>query len=611
MKTKFISILLTIASLLSGAFVFAQSNSSFVFATNDVVTSGAKLMKIDKSNGTPTIIGSLLFSSSGCAFDPYTQRVYYTEAQSGGTAPFDLAYYDLATNTNTQIGTGVLGSNAFVKLSINPTNGKMYGIESVNSSGKTKENLYEIDKTTGVKTSIGTIMTVTGTANGDLAFDKNGVCYYIAADVVYTLNVTTATATPYVTITPSNTKITGLTIDENLNLLVSTFQNPGGACGGGGDWIAKVNLPSGNLTCIGNANTTLGDLGGGYAVLGMADRLVGATNIGTLYTAVFEIRVQNYGLSTLKNLQIADDLKAIFGTRLINASVAASGSLPTGVTVNSLYNGSTNTSLLATGSSLAFSYPTNTSFVLRVTATLNIPASDNNKFFFIQPVITGTDPAGNLLTDLSDDGINPNANANNSASDAGEDDPTPFSVVTALPVKLTSFTAAETNGKININWKSASESNMVNYVVEASTDGIVFNRIVKVVKPLNLADGADYSITDDQPNNGVNYYRLKMQEAVSVSYSEVRMVTLNNKSLTVQVYPNPASKEIKVQLPVSTKSQVTLQIVGVDGTIAQRVNVNTANGSIFSLNIEKLVKGMYVLQVRDASSAMNVPFVKM
>src|SRR5215471_14128038 len=127
MKAKFTSILLTIGALLSGVCGLAQSNSSFVFATNDVVTSGAKLMKIDKTNGATTVIGTILFPSSGCAYDPYTERVYYTEAQAGGTAPYDLGYYDLLTNTNTQIGTGVLGSNAFVKLAINPTNGNMYG----------------------------------------------------------------------------------------------------------------------------------------------------------------------------------------------------------------------------------------------------------------------------------------------------------------------------------------------------------------------------------------------------------------------------------------------------------------------------------------------------
>jgi hypothetical protein len=56
---------------------------------------------------------------------------------------------------------------------------------------------------------------------------------------------------------------------------------------------------------------------------------------------------------------------------------------------------------------------------------------------------------------------------------------------------------------------------------------------------------------------------------------------------------------------------VSVQIVRTDGTIVKVLNANAAAGNILSLNIEQLTKGVYVLQVRDASSNTNVPFVKM
>jgi Secretion system C-terminal sorting domain len=612
MKTKSTLVLFLIGCLIFTTAAHGQSNSSFVFATNDVMTSGAKLMKVNKSTGAVTNVGSLLFSSSGCAFDPFSQRVYYVEAQSGGSAPYDLAYYDLMTNTNTMIGSGILGTNAFVKLAINPTNGKMYGIESDPQGGKTNETLYELNKTTGAKTLIKTVLKVTGTANGDLAFDRNGICYYVAADQVYILDVTTGAITPFVTTSPSNTKITGIIVDENLDLLISTYQNPGGSCSGSGDWIAKIDLPGGKLTCIGNANTTLGDLTGGYGVAGVSDMLVTLFNWGNTYTVTFEIKVKNYGMSRLDNLQITDDLKAVFGTRLTSASVSATGILPAGISINPLYDGSTNTSLLGASNYLSYNSSAGTEFTLRVNATIVLAPADMNKIFYIQPKISSTDPAGNVLNDFSDDGMNPNANNNNSAHETGEDDPTPFTAMMSLPVKLAGFTATANSGKVVLDWKTATEANVKHFAVEASTDGINFNRTIKVVSASNNSNGSSYSVIDEQPGSGLTYYRLKMVDIdESATYSMVRIITLATGKPGIRTFPNPAISMLNVQLPANLKGATTFQIINMQGSVVKTIQAGAGAGNVVPVSLEKLTNGVYILQVKNAGTITSIRFVKL
>ena len=115
--------------------------------------------------------------------------------------------------------------------------------------------------------------------------------------------------------------------------------------------------------------------------------------------------------------------------------------------------------------------------------------------------------------------------------------------------------------------------------------------------------------------NGRNIWRFK-EENIS-NYKVI--IPLNGRSAIEEglpidnnsfgVYPNPASKEIKVQLPLSIFEKVAeITIYDMIGRIIHQKN---ATNALENINIEKLEKGMYLLQVETkAGDKLSQRFIK-
>ncbi len=73
----------------------------------------------------------------------------------------------------------------------------------------------------------------------------------------------------------------------------------------------------------------------------------------------------------------------------------------------------------------------------------------------------------------------------------------------------------------------------------------------------------------------------------------------NEQEVSFTVYPNPASKELWVQIPLSIYKE-SPQIMITD-MLGQMVYQNKAQYSLQSINIEKLSTGIYFLQIQSES----------
>ena len=81
---------------------------------------------------------------------------------------------------------------------------------------------------------------------------------------------------------------------------------------------------------------------------------------------------------------------------------------------------------------------------------------------------------------------------------------------TVLPVELTKFTGYN-DGDVNVlNWTTASELNSLKFEVEKSLDAINFTYIGERPAAGNSSLPLNYSLVDEHPIVGNNYYRLKM-----------------------------------------------------------------------------------------------------
>ncbi len=208
---------------------------------------------------------------------------------------------------------------------------------------------------------------------------------------------------------------------------LTTYNNQATATGGGPNNTTATDLsdnganpdPNGNgdPTEVGENDPTPVKFSEAPAI-GIAKALGSVKdNLNGTYTVVYNLVVQNLGNVTLSNVQVTDDLSLTFaGATSFSGAVVTSSDF----TVNGSYNGSTNTNLLAAaGNSLAVGQTK--TLQLTVTVTPGAKTGPYNN----QAIATGVSPAGTTVSDLSDNGLNPDPNGNNNANEPGENDPTP------------------------------------------------------------------------------------------------------------------------------------------------------------------------------------------
>lgn len=183
-----------------------------------------------------------------------------------------------------------------------------------------------------------------------------------------------------------------------------------------------------------------------------------------------------------------------------------------------------------------------------------------------------------------------------------------------LGLELLQFTARNNGGINQLNWKTADEKNMSHFEVLRSADGRNFSAIGKV-NCKNEFMGSQYAFSDNTPNAGYNYYRLKMYEKNGLfTYSDI--VAVKNAGAAdmdiTSVYPNPATSSLNVVLAAATQS--TLSLVVTDLTGKSLLSQNTAvqaGANDISVNVSELPAGIYMIKATLADGTSSIQkFVK-
>ncbi|MEY4593887.1 MAG: hypothetical protein RIQ47_297 [Bacteroidota bacterium] len=112
----------------------------------------------------------------------------------------------------------------------------------------------------------------------------------------------------------------------------------------------------------------------------------------------------------------------------------------------------------------------------------------------------------------------------------------------SLPINLVSFDAFLVKGKVEARWTTQTEVNNDYFTLERSSDNINYT-------PIGVIDGAgtttvsqSYSFTDEQPLNGVSYYRLR-QTDYDGHYEYFQVSVIENKIRSnFSVFPNPCNR---------------------------------------------------------------------
>jgi hypothetical protein len=175
-----------------------------------------------------------------------------------------------------------------------------------------------------------------------------------------------------------------------------------------------------------------------------------------------------------------------------------------------------------------------------------------------------------------------------------------------LPVELLSFKATKNQGKTLIEWEAVQEKNLSNYIIERSDDGKNFKPLgFEKPKAKSEVEKTAYSFVDDQPEIGINYYRLQSKGVRKEDFKYSKVVSVDfGLGLKAKAFPNPFAAELSIEIDIEqgVKGEVTIDMFDTAGKQVLTKKLNAEGRKLnFDVPTEGLVPGSYVIRVKNGS----------
>ena len=184
----------------------------------------------------------------------------------------------------------------------------------------------------------------------------------------------------------------------------------------------------------------------------------------------------------------------------------------------------------------------------------------------------------------------------------------------ALPLNIVNFNAVKNGGNALLSWVVENQSaNNSYYVVERSFTGTTFEAIGNVNATL-LQSTYNYTdaLTPSVSAHGIIYYRLREVDVDgNYTYSSIRNIKLDNRSLHASVYPNPVISTTNVTFDISQAQNVTISILDAVGKTLRVTQVAGNNGiNQQRLDLSSFSSGNYIISIQAGGNTYNLPVIK-
>ncbi|MEJ2614747.1 MAG: T9SS type A sorting domain-containing protein, partial [Ignavibacteriaceae bacterium] len=175
-------------------------------------------------------------------------------------------------------------------------------------------------------------------------------------------------------------------------------------------------------------------------------------------------------------------------------------------------------------------------------------------------------------------------------------------VTTPLPVELTSFTASSVNGKMVIEWQTATEINNAGFSIERSLDNQKFSEVAFIKGKGTSTEKSLYRYIDNSASSGKYYYRLKQIDFDGTySYSKTVEVDLGlpkNYALD-QNYPNPFNPTTTIRFATPTNAKVSIKLYNTLGQEVKNLFTKEVGAGVHETQFDasNLSSGIYFYRI--------------
>ncbi len=170
-----------------------------------------------------------------------------------------------------------------------------------------------------------------------------------------------------------------------------------------------------------------------------------------------------------------------------------------------------------------------------------------------------------------------------------------------FPVELVDFQCEKFSGKVLLSWKSWSESNTGNFVVERALGESGFTEIGTVTASGTSGTYKNYDFIDDSGESGKRYYRLRINDLDgNYEYSKTVVMDLQNEFTPSVIYPNPvpAGSPFQFEISFHTRATAQLNLFDLAGKSLWNKMIQPEPGSMtFVIDPGTIAAGTYILEV--------------
>ena len=171
-----------------------------------------------------------------------------------------------------------------------------------------------------------------------------------------------------------------------------------------------------------------------------------------------------------------------------------------------------------------------------------------------------------------------------------------------LPVELISFTADVQNGRVQLNWQTATELSNYGFKIERKTNKETWVNIGFVTGSGNTTSQKFYTFIDNNAVGGSKFqYRLKQIDTEgNFEYSnEIEVEIFPTRFTLCQNYPNPFNPTTKIKYQLPKESKVIIKIYDILGTeVTTLINEIMGPGLYeVELNGSNLSSGTYIYRI--------------
>ena len=173
-----------------------------------------------------------------------------------------------------------------------------------------------------------------------------------------------------------------------------------------------------------------------------------------------------------------------------------------------------------------------------------------------------------------------------------------------LPIELLNFYAEiNYNNYVQLTWQTLTETNNEYFTIERSENGLNWVEVIDIEsKNPNSLSLLSYSTIDNNPYNGISYYRLKQTDFDGqFSYSQIRSVNIKGlERLEAGVFPNPSEDHITLE-----GSPIELEHVKIYNHLGQDVTLHTLimerSEQKLVIDLSRLSDGAYYIKTKTTA----------